>query len=239
MSAGAIVDYEAIWSDVWGDMQKYGPIHRHHRRIFTEMMSNLPKEEILTVADIGCGEGSNLLYLKQMFPKAHLFGVDVSRKAITKARSIVDAEFVVLDAQGDYPLRSFDFVISSDVIEHLEDDMAALRNIYRITKKYALIATVQGRMREFEKAIGHIRSYKYGELQKRLESIGFTIERVVEWGFPLYSPIYRELFNIGSVEGVSHGKYGLLKRILCEVLYASFFLNRSDKGDIIFVLVRK
>jgi SAM-dependent methyltransferase len=239
MTSVDTVDYEAIWSDVWGDMQKYGPIHRHHRRIFNEMVAELPKDEVLTVADIGCGEGSNLLYLKQVFPNATLFGVDVSRKAIKKARSLVDAEFVVLDAQGDYPLRSFDFVISSDVIEHLEDDMSALRNIYRITKKYALIASVQGRMREFEKKIGHIRSYEYGELQQKLESVGFTTVRVVEWGFPFYSPIYRELFNIGPVEGVSHGKYGLVKKLLCQVLYGLFSLNRSDKGDIIFVLVKK
>lgn len=239
MSAAAPVDYESIWSDVWGDMQKYGPIHRHHRRIFSEMIAGLPKEEIATVADIGCGEGSNLLYLKQMFPQTNLFGVDVSRKAIEKAKTLVDAEFVVLDAQGDYPLRNFDFVISSDVIEHLEDDMAALRNIYRITNKYALIASVQGRMRDFEKTIGHIRSYDYGELQHKLESVGFKIDKVIEWGFPLYSPLYRELFNIGSVEGVSHGKYGILKKILCQVLYVLFFLNRSDKGDIIFVLASK
>ncbi len=239
MTSVDTVDYEAIWSDVWGDMQKYGPIHRHHRRIFNQMVADLPKDEVLTVADIGCGEGSNLLYLKHVFPNATLFGIDVSRKAIEKARSLVDAEFVVLDAQGDYPLRNFDFVISSDVIEHLEDDMSALRNIYRITKKYALIASVQGRMREFEKKIGHIRSYEYGELQQKLESVGFTTVRVVEWGFPFYSPIYRELFNIGSVEEVSHGKYGLVKKLLCQVLYGLFSLNRSDKGDIIFVLVKK
>jgi SAM-dependent methyltransferase len=239
MSTAMSVDYEAIWSDVWGDMQKYGPIHRHHRRIFTQMVSDVPKEAILTIADIGCGEGSNLLYLKKIFPQARLFGIDVSRRAIEKAKALVDAEFVVLDAQGDYPLCSFDFVISSDVVEHLEDDMSTLRNIYRITNKYALVASVQGRMREFEKTIGHVRSYAYGELQEKLESIGFQLVKVVEWGFPLYSPLYRDLFNIGSVEGVSHGKYGFLKRLLCEMLYALFFLNRSDKGDIIFVLVRK
>jgi SAM-dependent methyltransferase len=239
MSTAMPVDYEAIWSDVWGDMQKYGPIHRHHRRIFTQMISDVPKEDILTIADIGCGEGSNLAYLKKVFPRARLFGVDVSRRAIEKAKTLVDAEFVVLDAQGDYPLRSFDFVISSDVVEHLEDDMSALRNIYRITNKYALVASVQGRMRDFEKTIGHVRSYAYGELQAKLASVGFQVVKVVEWGFPLYSPLYRELFNIGSVEGVSHGRYGLVKRLLCEVLYVLFFLNRSDKGDIIFVLVRK
>jgi SAM-dependent methyltransferase len=233
------IDYESIWSGVWGDMQRYGPIHRHHRRIFSDMIACLPKEEVLSVADVGCGEGSNLIYLKKEFPSASMVGIDVSRTAIHRASKFVDAQYVIMDVQNDFLDKSFDFVISSDVVEHLEDDVSAMRNIYRMTKKYALIATVQGRMREFEKKIGHIRSYDYGELQRKLESVGFKVERVVEWGFPLFSPLYRELFNIGSVEGVSHGNYGVVKKLLCQVLYFLFSLNRSDKGDIIFVLVSK
>src|SRR5262245_63876156 len=68
------IDYEAIWSGVWGDMQRYGPIHRHHRRIFSEMIACLPKEEVLSVADVGCGEGSNLIYLQKEFPRASILG---------------------------------------------------------------------------------------------------------------------------------------------------------------------
>lgn len=51
------VDYEAIWTNVWGDMQRYGPVHRHHRRIFSDMIGKVPREQIATVADFGCGEG--------------------------------------------------------------------------------------------------------------------------------------------------------------------------------------
>ena len=54
------VDYEAIWTGVWGDMQRYGPTHRHRRRIFGRLIEELPAERITTIADVGCGEGSNL-----------------------------------------------------------------------------------------------------------------------------------------------------------------------------------
>jgi trans-aconitate methyltransferase len=232
-------NYETIWTHVWGDMQRYGPVHRHHRRIFGEMIRSIPRDDVRTVADIGCGEGSNLLYLKNQFPNAQLFGFDVSINAIRKAISLVNANFAVLDIERDAPSQTFDFVISSDVIEHIEDDMAAIEHIYRITNKYALIATVQGRMRSFEKSIGHIRSYDYGEFARKLETVGFKVERVVEWGFPLFSPIYRDLFDVMTVENASHGKYGLLKRTLCNLLYLLFSLNRHDRGDVIFVLVRK
>ncbi len=233
------VDYEAIWTDVWGDMQRYGPVHRHHRRIFSEMIGKVPRQQIATVADFGCGEGSNLLYLRNEFPNAQLYGFDVSLNAIRRAKQLVDARFAILDVERDKPNQRFDFVISSDVIEHIPDDLAALRNMYDATNKYALIATVQGRMRSFETAIGHIRSYDYGEFPEKMRSVGFKIEQVVEWGFPFFSPLYRTLFDLRSVEQTSHGSYGPLKRALCHGLYGLFALNRHDRGDVIFVLASK
>jgi SAM-dependent methyltransferase len=233
------VNYEAIWTDVWGDMQRYGPVHRHHRRIFSEMIRQIPREHIRTVADIGCGEGSNLFYLKQEFPRANLYGFDVSINAIKQAKRLLDAEFAVINIEYDYPEKSFDFVISSDVIEHIVDDDTALRNIYKITNKYALIATVQGRMRSFEKSIGHIRSYDYGEFPAKMSSVGFKIEQIVEWGFPFFSPIYRSMFDMVAVESASHGHYGMTKRVICQALYALFALNRHNRGDVIFVLASK
>jgi trans-aconitate methyltransferase len=203
------------------------------------MIEKIPKEEILTAADIGCGEGSNLLYLHRRFPNANLFGFDVSTAAIEKAKRTVDATFAILDIEKEYPSQKFDIIMCSDVLEHVTDDVSAINNIYQVASKYALVASVQGRMREFEKSIGHVRSYAYHELKEKLESAGFKTLSFVEWGFPLYSPLYRNLFNFQPVEKVSHGKYGFLKKMLCNFLYLIFFLNRHDKGDVIFILVRK
>lgn len=234
------VDYETIWEDTWGDMQRYGPIHRHHRRIFSELLRRIPRGEIATIADVGCGEGSNLYHLSREFPQARLFGFDVSRTAIRRARATVSAEFAILDVQTSSVDRQFDLVISSDVIEHIPDDQGALRNMYRMTGKYALIATVQGRMREFERSIGHIRSYDYGELQRKMHAAGYTVLETVEWGFPLYSPLYRDLFNLSpQAEQTSHGSYSPAKRLLCQLLYGLFALNSARRGDIIFVLARR
>jgi SAM-dependent methyltransferase len=232
------VNYEQIWESVWGDMQKYGPVHRHHRRIFDRMIDFIPKDDIRSVADIGCGEGSNLLHLHKRFPKAHLFGFDISQTAIEKARTLVDATFAMLDIQSQPLPQKFDFVICSDVIEHLPDDRMALQHIYQATEKFALIATVQGRMRDFEKSIGHVRSYDYGALQRLLEEVGFKTVQMVEWGFPFYSPLYRDLFTwMPAAENASHGRYGWGKRMACQALYVLFSLNRHNRGDIVFSLV--
>lgn len=232
-------DYEGIWQGVWGDMQKYGPVHRHHRRIFTQLFKQIPDKEIGTIADIGCGEGSNLFFLATQFPKAQLYGFDVSKTAIEAAKANVKAEFSILDIQKEIPQEKYDLVFCSDVVEHLENDAEAINNIQRITRKYALIATVQGRMRRNEKSIGHVRNYAYGELQQKIESAGFEILQTVEWGFPFYSPLFRDAISLlpGSEE-FSYGKYNTIKKVISHILYSLFLLNRSDKGDVIFVLAK-
>lgn len=232
-------DYEGIWKGVWGDMQKYGPVHRHHRRIFSKMFEKFTEGEIQTIADIGCGEGSNLFFLRTQFPKAMLFGFDISNTAIESAKTNVNVDFSVLDIQKETPSRKFDLVFCSDVVEHLEEDMAAIKNIKLITEKYALIATVQGHMRAKEKSIGHVRNYAYGELKQKIESTGLEVVQIVEWGYPLYSPLFRDMVNLLPYsEQFSYGTYNMLKKLLSHILYFLFLLNRSDKGDVIFVLAR-
>lgn len=230
-------DYEGVWKSVWGDMQKYGPVHRHHRRIFSLMFHEIPEKEVQTIADIGCGEGSNLYFLKTQFPNAKLYGFDVSQTAIEAAKVSVDAEFSILNIQTETPKDKFDLVFCSDVVEHLENDVAAIHNLKNITRKYALIATVQGRMRRNEKSIGHLRNYGFGELRQKMESAGFEVMQIIEWGFPLYSPLFRDVIGMfPASEKYSYGSYSTVKKIVSHILYLLFMLNRKDKGDVIFIL---
>lgn len=232
-------DYDRIWKETWGDMQRFGPVHRHHRRIYFELLRNLPKQEIQSIADIGCGEGSNLFFLQSIFTKAKLYGFDVSKTALEAARLNIVGDFELLDIQKDVLLKKFDLVFCSDVVEHLEDDETALRNIWQITGGYALIATVQGYMRANEKHIGHVRNYGYGELRQKMEKAGFRITQVIEWGYPFYSPLFRNIVGLFPVtENFSYGKYGVFKKLVSNVLYYIFLLNRSDKGDVIIILAK-
>ena len=231
------VNYNKIWDDKWGDMQKYGPTHRHHRRIAKKMLSGL---DYVSVLDVGCGEGSNLAFLNSLKDGLELSGSDVSSDAIDQAKKIVpQAKYYVMDSQKEKIEKQFDLVFCSDVVEHLENDREAIKNMYDMTGKYCLIATVQGRMREFEKGIGHIRNYKYGELKKIMQNAGFIVVQEVSWGWPFYSPIFRDLLDRKGVEKQTGGKYGLFKKIVSNILYFIFLFNSQKKGDVIFVLAKK
>ncbi len=131
--------------------------------------------------------------------------------------------------------QRFDLIFSSDVVEHVNDDQIMINNMFKICNKYCLIATVQGRMREFEKDIGHVRNYKLGELAEKMQRAGFEDVKVLEWGWPLYSPLYRNLLNFLPSSATS-GKFSLSKKIISHLLYYLFLLNSSKKGDLVIVL---
>lgn len=227
-------DYEDIWKTKWGDMQKYGPCHRHHRRVVRKMLQGL---QFGSVLDIGCGEGSNLLFFKSNWPGVELAGADVSAAALELTRKVVpEARLYGFDSQKEKLDRQFDLVFCSDVLEHIPEDEAVIKNLYAMTGKYCLVATMQGRMRDFEKTIGHVRNYKYGELAEKMRAAGFKNLRIVEWGWPLYSPLYRNLHNSGGIHKLSEGKMGFIKRLASVILYYIFFLNSSRHGDIIYIL---
>lgn len=56
------IDCEMIWESVRGDMQHYGPTHWHHRRIFSQLLSEIQRGEIAIVADIDCCDGSKWVF---------------------------------------------------------------------------------------------------------------------------------------------------------------------------------
>lgn len=228
-----MVDYEAIWKTTWGDVQTYGPFHRHLHRIIKEIIQSLKFQSVL---DVGCGAGSLLAELKSEFPHIKPMGVDVSSSAIELARRRVpDADFRVLDIAQSSLDTKFDLVVCSEVLEHIPDDIAAMTNLSKMTKKYLLVSTPQGRMRRFEKEIGHVRNYAPGDLVRKFEITGLKAMSVVEWGFPFYSPLYRDLLEITNSKGTT-GEFGSVRKAISTLVYCLFMLNSHKRGDEIFVL---
>lgn len=230
------VDYDASWEHRWNDMRRYGPTGRHLRRIITDMVGGL---DYASVLDVGCGQGSLLATVMPLKPQARYMGVDFADKALEVARQRApQAEFGRLDLTAGHLDRRFDLVLCTDVIEHIEDDSTALANLAAMTGKYLLVSTLQGRMRPYETQVGHYRNYGYGELQSRLRANGLEIERVVQWGFPFFSPLYRDLFRATGIQA-TQGTYGPVRRLLADLLYQVFRLNAWNRGDYIFVLARR
>lgn len=225
--------YDLLWKGYWGDMQKLGPVHRHIREDIVRQVSKLAVRSVL---DVGCGSGENLAALAASGPY-ELSGVDVSSEGIELARKrVATARLLsVLDVEHDALPDRYDLVMSIQVVEHVVDDVAALRNIAKMARRYVFISTLAGTMRSSEVLTGHVRNYSPVELRRKLEVVGLRVVDVHGWGFPFYSPIYRSLIEL-LPGGPPAGPAGPFGRFIANVLYQLYRLNWPRRGDVLSAL---
>lgn len=229
----SVAAYNDGWTNQWDDMKKYGPFSRHLRRLIVNLVRPLVFESVL---DVGCGQGALLAELQRVFPHIRPYGIDLSEAAIALARVRVrGGNFGVCNLAREHLERQFDLVICSEVLEHIQDDVAAIRNLAAMTGKYVVVTTPQGRMRSSETLMGHVRNYRRDELLRQLVHAGLQPSQTIEWGFPFYSPLYRDFLEWTGNRGTS-GKYGVTRKLLATLLYGLFALNSSKRGDELLVL---
>ncbi len=75
--------------------------------------------------------------------------------------------------------QSPDSIIYINVLEHIEDDRLELEIIHRTLREYGrvfiFVPAIPLLFSEFDKQIGHFRRYRKGELEKKLQAVGFRI----------------------------------------------------------------
>lgn len=130
------------------------------------------------VLEVGCGQGRGV---SVMLEKASAF------TAVDKIKPVIDelqkkfptAKFIAMNIPplSGLPDNEFDFVVSFQVIEHIEDDRLYLQEIHRVLKPggKALITT-PNRSMSLTRNPWHIREY----LPKELTQLASTVFRKVE-----------------------------------------------------------
>jgi SAM-dependent methyltransferase len=226
--------YDALWRSAWGDMQRLGPVHRHVQGDLVRLVGSL---DVRTILDVGCGAGDNLARLASL-GRYELTGTDVSDEALELARARAGGvRLLALDVERGALDERFDLVMSIQVVEHLADDLAALRHMASMAEKYVFTSTISGRMRRSEVAIGHMRNYSQIELRRKLELAGLEVLWVRGWGFPFYSPLYRTAAE-WLPGGPPTGSVGPIGRVAANALYQLYRLNVPGRGDVVSALAR-
>jgi ubiquinone/menaquinone biosynthesis C-methylase UbiE len=119
---------------------------------FARFVSSQSKS--LDVLDIGCGTGSQLVVLKEVYPQHRYTGLDYSSQMLTIAkRKNPNIKWVHGDAQNlPFEDSSFDFVSSQYHIHHVPDKSKMLSEVYRILRTggwFALTNSVPFEMRDW------------------------------------------------------------------------------------------
>ena len=229
------ISYDELWRTAWGDLQRFGPVHRHTLERMVRTVSSLGVHSVL---DVGCGSGENLAALAAL-GRYELAGTDISQEALNLAgQRVLSARLFPLDIQREALPEQFDLVMSIQVVEHLLDDVATFRNIAAMSRQWVLISTIQGRMRPSEIAIGHVRNYSTVELRRKLELVGLEVIDISGWGFPFYSPLYRSLVE-WLPGGSPAGPMSAASRFAARLLYHLYRLNWPRRGDVITALARR
>jgi SAM-dependent methyltransferase len=104
--------------------------YRGRRTVLERGIADLPVPPAARILDAGCGSGRNMVELAN---HGAVTGVELSDTSVGLARERNTGE-VVEGSVLEMPFEdaSFDLAVSLDVIEHLEDDLGALRELRRV-----------------------------------------------------------------------------------------------------------
>ncbi|MBI2420885.1 MAG: class I SAM-dependent methyltransferase [Candidatus Levybacteria bacterium] len=109
---------------------------------FKTFINTVKFSQVDSVLDVGCGEGFTMKRLKKAKIGKTIEGLEYLDKAIEIGKKLHPDLKIT---QGDiyklpYKANSFDLVICTEVLEHLEYPKKALRELVRISKKYVLLS---------------------------------------------------------------------------------------------------
>ena len=131
-----------------------------------------------SVLDVGCGSNSPLARV----PKTYIsVGVDLHKPsiAISKKRKIHDS-YVVLDIKmvgKQFPPKSFDAVLASDVLEHLtkKDGMQLLKSMERIARKRVIVFKPSGYLPQDVYENNPLQQHQSGWNAAELKKLGYVV----------------------------------------------------------------
>lgn len=124
--------------------------------------------------------------LRPRLPLDGTWFVDISLAALQALRA--EGASAIRGSISDLPCpdASFDLVCALDILEHVQDDEAALRELTRVSAPQSrLLLSVplhESAWTGFDEFVGHYRRYEPAQITQRLAAHGWTIERSAVYG---------------------------------------------------------
>ena len=140
-----------------------------------------------TILDAGCGWGVTLDALERKGYRPD--GLDLSRRTLElldrSDRTLIEAD---LSRPVTLPpgAKPYDAVLALDVIEHIDDDRAAVSHLAQLTRPGGVaivsVPALPGLYSEFDAVQGHRRRYLPETLRDAFSECDLEIDQVLWWG---------------------------------------------------------
>ncbi|TVX96099.1 glycosyltransferase [Cohnella terricola] len=117
--------------------EKWGFNPKYSRNIRLEILNMIdaPSHKNIRILEIGCACGATLLEIKNRYPGAELFGIELNKHSANIASLIADVRAENIEQENlAYPLEHFDYIIFADVLEHLYDPWFVVGNMMKYLK---------------------------------------------------------------------------------------------------------
>lgn len=186
-------------------------------RVITEI-KNQDLDIDVNVLDAGFGFGLAMFYLSKKFPYWSITGYELDDEFVNGAKKIKESinlenlTIIKKDLQEITDYSKFDLIYSSDVLEHIEDDVMVLKNFHRALKPNGrLILHLPYRYNLSKRIFPWFRNYKTPDHVREEYTIKEITNKLIQTGF--------------SVDSFQYG-YGLLKGELAFELNNLFNANK-------------
>ena len=170
-----------------------------------------PKSDI-RIVDVGCGTGANLEMLAQFGEPE---GVDVSDDALEYCKLKGLKASKGLAESLPFADETFDLATALDVIEHLDDDVAGLKEMNRVLKKggttLIFVPAFMWLWGVQDDVSNHRIRYTKRQIVERLKLAGFEIERATYANWTFFAPILagRTLMKITGIKPESENNVNI------------------------------
>lgn len=234
-------DYHEYWQDLTGSHAFHPGNQFRYRLIVKELQRlSLRPNDIL---DCGCGDGSLIHELRNSYPNSTFYGTDVADNVpANNPRSGI--HFFKADLgrpiSGDLKKR-FDFVVCSEVIEHVDNDYQLLENLVALGKPNSkiILTTQSGTIYRTEQYLGHLRHYDLSALCDRFRQAGVEILRAYHCGWPFLNAqkiVAHHLFSSVQQMVIKPAEPSVAVRFAMSSLTPLYSLSSRSQGPQLMIV---